>query len=129
MFWLSATLPPGHAQSADAPPPSFVNTLTAALAQENMAAVLNRAADRVNVSVNGSHSVYSRQQATHVLQAFVDRHPAQQVVVQTVRWMDARGLLVARYERRRGPPLTFYLRFQKRDRTWRLDALHVVPPR
>lgn len=117
---LLFTATPADAQEAER------TALQEAFAAGDARAVMAHAAGRVEVSLFGSRSQYSRSQAMYVLQNFFEDHPPRRF---SWRSMSANGrsrFLTGRYWHETAErPLPVYLRLSQGEGAWQLQEVRI----
>lgn len=119
---LTACVAPLRAQEAPTP----VTAVVAAFGQGNARAVTDAAAERLDVSLPGGASVYSRAQARLIFSRFFDETPPRGFRVEHQMGTGGAYFVTGRYASREGS-FTVLLRFGTRGRTWELREVHVEP--
>lgn len=97
-----------------------------AFGQGDARILLNRAADRLEISLFNESTLYSRAQALYVMQAFFRQYPPVRFVYQEHQGASDSWFAAAVYwcdpaER----PLRVYVRLRERDSTWELREIRV----
>jgi len=117
---LAAAATPLRAQET----PPAVSSVVAAFAQGNARALTDASADRLDVSLPGGASVYSRAQARLIFARFFDETSPRGFRVEHQMGSGAAYFVTGRYTSRDGA-FTVLLRFGARGNTWELREVHV----
>lgn len=123
-----------RAQSRDtaraaSPRPPVVERVVGAFSEGSAERLLTPATDRVEVSLFGTRTVYSRSQASYVLRDFFDRYAPRRFVVDDVTETGPSYFVAGRYEHAQSDqPLQVYVRLIKQSGgTWGLHEVQVDP--
>ncbi len=106
----------------------FARLETAFLASD-ADALLDGAADRVEIVLFGQGGMYRRAQARHVLRDFFRRYPPDRVAFAERSSSDDGRMAIGRYwAQRGGAPLTLRLLHRADDGAWSLTSIRVEQP-
>ncbi len=122
LLLLSLRLPAAYAQET----PAAVNAVVAAFARGDARALAAEAAERIDVSLPGGTSVYSRAQARLIFDRFFSTTPARGFRVEHRMRSDGAYFATGRYVSAEGQ-YTVLLRFGTRGEAWELREVHVEP--
>lgn len=105
-------------------------TVTEGFRAGNSQMLLQEAAERVEISLFGARTFYSRGQAFYVIQNFFRDHPPRRFEVRDTVHAEGSYFLTGRYwEVRTDPPLTVFVRIQAADSQWRVHEIRVETTR
>jgi hypothetical protein len=121
----------GHAQSqtsASTPiPEAILNDLANALTGGDAEALLANGSDRVEVSLFGTRTYYSRAQALYVLRDFFKKYGPRRFEADDVAEAGQMYFVTGRYWHLRAErPLRIYLRVSLQNESWRLHEVRVA---
>lgn len=103
--------------------------LEAAFLDSDADAVLDGAADRVEIVLFGQGGMYRQAQARHVLRDFFRRYPPDRVAFAERSSSDDGQMAIGRYwAQRGGAPLTLRLLHRADDDGWSLTSIRVEQP-
>ena len=124
---LGSGLPVGGASVAYAQQDSTVLAqIENAFRYSDVEALLDRAADRVDVVIFGKGASYSRQQATLVLLDFFRRNPPRHVSFEQQVLADDRRSMVGHYRvASGGEPVAISVRLRARSGGWQVRAVRI----
>jgi hypothetical protein len=89
-------------------------------------ALMQPSAARVEISLFGARSVYSRSQGLYVLRHFFNEHAPQRFALQDLSCADLVCYVIGQYWHTRGErPLRAYVRLAASDATWMLREVRV----
>ncbi len=89
-------------------------------------ALLADAADRVEIALLGSSKLYSRAQATYVMQEFFREYPPEQFTLQNESRTEGSWIAAAHYRYKRAEhPLQVYVRLRVKGEQWELREVRV----
>lgn len=113
----------GHARAQqESPRDKLLRAFTAGDAQ----ILLEEAADRVEIALLGRTTLYSRAQATYVLQSFFQEHPPQGLSIQDHSLSDNHWLATGLYtHQKETEPFDVYVRFRLKEEKWELRELRI----
>ena len=104
-------------------------TLREAFSAGDARAVLQGAAERVEVGVLGNSSQYSRSQAVYVLGQFFDDHPPRRFAWKDTSTSSGSRFLTGRYWHEASEhPLPVYLRLARKNGSWTLQEVRIERP-
>lgn len=88
--------------------------------------LLDPAADRVEMSLLGTQTIYSNAQAFYVLQAFLERHPPVGLALIDVSREDQSCFVRGRFEHRHDErTFQVYVQFVKRKEAWQVREIRI----
>ncbi len=127
---MGATTVRGQDQSVVDPravPDTVVQRVSEAFRAGDAQLLLAAAADRVEVSLFGTRTVYSSAQAFYVLSDFFERHPPAAFTLADTTGTGASCFLRGRFTHAHGErPLQIYVRLVRHDeRAWQLHELQI----
>ena len=118
---------PGPGGALAQPDSTALRQLEQAFRLGDAEALLDGAADRIDVVIFGKGSSYSRAQAGRVLGGFFRRYPPKQVVFEQEVLADDRRSMIGRYWVAEGEqaPLGVSVRLRARGSRWQLRAVRI----
>ena len=117
----------GRPGIATAQPTTTLDRFTHAFETGNAHALLAEAGPRVEVALFDDGKLYSRAQATYVLEAFFNAYPPDHFEVQHESTAEGSWFVSGRYHYQRGArPLQVYLRCRHQEDRWVLRELHIA---
>ena len=125
LYVLGALLALSAAHVASAQPAADVfDRLRLALQTGDAEAVLDEAADRLEIDLIGRRKLYSRAQAAYVLREFFRRYPPTAFVFEHDSQAEGNWFAAGTLHVRRGEgPLHVYVRLREQDEGWVLHEL------
>ena len=97
-----------------------------ALAAGDADALLGEAADRVEIALLGRSKLYSRAQATYVMQDFFRRYPPETFTLQNNAQDNGSWFATGRYQYKHAEhPLQVYLRLHLKGQLWQLREVRI----
>lgn len=100
--------------------------IEAAFEQGSVAGLLGRGTDRIDITILGSGSVYSRAQAQYVLERFFREHPPQRFRLDAPYRRDDNAFASGRYWYAQGEsPLWVYIRLRREGANWELREIRI----
>lgn len=122
MLWVAAAAwQPAEAQDSEAVVLARIET---AFAQGNVAGLLERAADRLDITMFGTSAVYSRAQAQYVLEGFFRDYPPRPFRFQEPSRRDENCFVTGRYGYG-DDPLRVYVRLRRQGADWELREIRI----
>lgn len=107
-------------------PDSVVERVVTAFADGEAEPLLTPATDRVEVSLFGARTFYSRAQAFYVLREFFDAHPPADFQLSDITATEHSCFVQGQYAHDGGDiSLQVYVRLAARDETWRLQEVRI----
>jgi len=116
----------GHSSSPKPIPDGIVQDLGSAFSAGDAQALLDRAADRVEISLFGTRTYYSRAQALYVLRDFFKKHPPRRFESDEIAEAGTTYFVTGRYwHTRTDQPLQMYVRVTTEGDGWHLQEVRV----
>jgi hypothetical protein len=115
------------AAAQDAPD---LSTVRDAFVQGDAKMLLDAAGDRVEIALMGQGQLYSRAQATYVMQDFFREHPPVQFSLEPGYGDEGSWIVAGEYwYRQEDASLQVYLRLRLKDKQWEVREIRIEPRR
>lgn len=122
----SPVLAQGQASASRPIPDAIVQDLGSAFSNGDAQALLDHATDRVEISLFGTRTYYSRAQALYVLRDFFKKHPPQRFESDEVAEAGTTYFVTGRYwHLRTDQPLQLYVRVSTESEDWNLHEVRI----
>ncbi len=128
--WLIATLviglPGGFMAGPALAQQAALDQVQEAFSAGDADALLGEAADRVEIALLGRSKLYSRAQATYVMEDFFRRYPPETFTLHNNAQDDGNWFATGRYQYQHAEqPLQVYLRLHLKDKQWQLREVRI----
>lgn len=121
LLWLVLSVPVAHAQE-----PTPLERIHEAFAQGDARALLEQAAERVEVVLLGQSRQYSRSQAVYVMDEFFREYPPEQFELADTSGSNGSQFAASQYwSNREEAPLQVYIHLRQSEERWLIREIRI----